>query len=387
MQMLTLLGNAAEGGATLWLPESGGGFSDSVDPLFYFIYYVNVVFFVLVGVLMFLFAWRGRQKKSERHIVAEGSTHNTALEVAWTLPPLLLVLVMFLWGFRGYMDMYVVPPGGNAYVIDVEAYQWGWNFKYPNGGMTGGSNVTGDGVELHIPAGMPIEFRLSAKDVLHSFFVPAMRVKKDCVPGRYNRVWFEADASRVTPGNPVRYPIHCTEYCGQSHSQMNAILVVHHRDSFFDGVGMPDNQPVIEAVNTWNRENLTPVELGKQLHAQGAGCIQCHSLDGSRGTGPTWKNAWGAQHQMADGSQVLVDDAYILESIYYPGRKLVATYNNQMASYAGQLNYGDVRAIIEYMKTLADGYTGTPLAKWPEGYDGKKWIEADGMLNDEPPIQ
>ena len=355
-----------------WMPgdaDVAGGFAYTVDPLYYFIYWTSVFFFILVGALMFVFAVLGRQQKHERNEVRHGATHNTLLELGWTTPPLILVLAFFLWGFRGYIDMVNVPDRNGAYLVDVEAYQWGWQFTYPNGGVnSGGSNQ----VTLDIPAGRPVRFRLSARDVLHSLYLPEQRIKKDCVPGRYNEMWVEVPVSdAITPGGGYKdFPLRCTEYCGSQHSQMNGILRVWH----------PDDWAEREiAINTWNKPDadgtrLSPVELGKLVHEQSGGCVSCHSVDGSDGNGPTWKNLYNEQR---DGKPV--DEAYILESIYYPNAYKVPGPYGQMASYAGQLNYGDVLAVDAYIKSLTEGYDQSKIPQeWPEGYDGTTWLNDAG---------
>lgn len=374
---LTLLVAAAIGVVSLmvdWLPKPVGGFSKDVDWLFYFIYYVNVFFFLLIGVLMFVFAIVGRQGKSkeDRDRVVHGATHNTLVEVAWTVPPLMITLAMFVWGFRGYMDMVQVPQGGNTYTVDVEAYQWGWQFTHENGGTTSGGN----GVVLDIPAGQPVDFRLSSRDVIHSLYLPTQRAKKDAVPGRYNHMWVEVPAEQVVdkdgkPTDHADFPLHCTEYCGQSHSHMNGTLRVWRPEAWSKRFAQ---------LNVWNRDGLSPVEWGKMVHDQTGGCVACHTTDGGSGIGPSWKNIF---NQERDGAPV--DDAYIYESIYFPSRVIVPGFNDQMSSYAGKLKYGDIRGVIEYMKSITDGYPQDKiLAAWPQGYDGKQWLDATGQVAEPP---
>lgn len=357
-------------------PDIAGGFGYTVDPLYDFIYWTSVFFFIVVGACMFGFAVVGRQQKHQRNEVRHGATHNTLLELGWTVPPLVLVLAFFLWGFRGYLDMVTIPGGeGGAYLVDVEAYQWGWQFTYPNGGVSsGGANS----VYLDIPAGRPVRFRLSSRDVLHSLYFPDQRVKKDCVPGRYNEMWVEVPVSdQLQPGMQMEFPLRCTEYCGAQHSQMNGILRVWHPE---------DWAAQEEAINTWNKpladgSRKSPVELGKYIHEQSGGCVSCHNIDGEEGgTGPTWKNLY---KQDREGP---VDEAYILASIYYPGEYVLNPYPNQMASYAGQLNYGDVLAVDAYIRSLTEDFKGEIRQEWPAEYDGRTWLDAEGNAT-EPPLK
>ena len=364
-----------------WMPSDpaiAGGFGYTVDPLYTFIYWTSVFFFILVGLLMFVFAALGRQQKHQRNEVRHGATHNTLLELGWTTPPLILVLAFFLLGFRGYLDMVTVPDRNGAYLVDVEAYQWGWQFTYPNGGVNaGGSNQ----VELDIPAGRPVRFRLSSRDVIHSLYLPDQRIKKDCVPGRYNEMWVEVPVSEgmEDPEKPyLDFQLRCTEYCGQQHAQMNGILRVWHPDAW-------EAREI--AINTWNKPDAEgkredPIALGKVIHEQLGGCVSCHSVDGSAGTGPTWKNLYSEERAGQP-----VDSAYILESIYYPNAYQVPGPYGKMASYAGQLNYGDVLAVDAYIKSLTDGYDESKIRQeWPEEYDGTTWLN-DANEPVDPPLQ
>ena len=359
-----------------WMPLDGGGFSDDVDWLFYFIYAVNVFFFLIIGGLMFTFAIQGKQTDETKEEVVHGATHNTVLEIAWTAPPLIIVLAIFVWGFRGYLDMAQMPPqSADAYLVDVEAYQWAWVFTHENGAIVGGQNAS---AILDIPAGRPVEFRLSARDVLHGLYFPAQRIKKDCVPGRYNRMWTQVPVDRIPEGQDyVDFPLHCTEYCGNNHSQMNGILRVWRPEAW------PGR---LAELNIWNKENLSPVAWGQYIHSQFGGCVACHSVDGSANTGPTWKGIWGTDH----GGGRLVDEQYILESIYKPNAYKTPGYENQaMASYAGQLNYGDVQGVIAYIKSLSDVPADQIMQSFPadrEVYDGSQWIDDSGAIVEPPPL-
>ena len=224
-----------------WMPTSAGGFSENVDFLNGFILAVSYFFTGLIGFLMIWFCIKYKMK--DRSEVSHGAHHSTAIEVAWTLPIVVIVTFVFAVGFTGFLDMAGEPEGGtgNAYPIRAEAYRWGWNFYYPNGGSS---------TELYIPADRPVEITLESKDVIHSLYVPAMRAKKDVVPGRYNRMWFAADPTLVTAENPrLELDLHCTEYCGQGHSQMNTKCIVVHESQWDD---------VLEEVNKFNKDGLPP---------------------------------------------------------------------------------------------------------------------------------
>ena len=352
-----------------WMPESGGGFSDNVDALNGFVLFVCYFFTVLIGGLMVLFAIKFRQK--DKNEVAKGITHSTPIEIAWTLPPVLIVLIIFAVGFTGYLDMSTPPKAGNAYEIRAEAYRWGWNFYYPNGA----SNQT-----LYVPSDRPTKLILESKDVLHSLFIPAFRAKKDVVPGRFNEMWFQPDPSVVTAEETeAAFRLHCTEYCGLGHSKMNSYAVVVHESVWEDKLA---------EINVWNPEGKSPVELGAELYTK-AGCIQCHTDDGSAGTGPTWYNLYGKQnYKMAIGDDVpVVGLDYINESIRYPNRRKAEGWaSGNMSAYPEtQLNAGDVYALVEFMKTLAPSTypQGADLEAFPEGYEGKEELDTETPSGDD----
>ncbi len=342
-----------------WMPTDAGGFSDNVDTLNGGILLVCYFFTALIGLLMVVFALKFRQK--DKGEVAKGITHSTPIEIAWTLPPLVIVLVIFAVGFTGYLDMSTPPRAGNAYEIRAEAYRWGWNFYYPNGGQS---------TTLYVPADRPTKLTLESKDVLHSLFVPAMRAKKDVVPGRFNQMWFEPDPSVVSVENPeAEFRLHCTEYCGQGHSQMNTFVKVIHPSKW---------EEKLAEINIFNPDGLTPVEYGRYVYEQRGGCIQCHTIDGSSGTGPTWKDLYGKENYAmaipAGDVITKVGDDYINESIRYPNRHKAEGWaaSNMSAYPETQLTAGDVRGIIEFMKTISVHHQGADLEAFPEEYDGKE---------------
>lgn len=322
--------------ATFWMPPQGSTVAAEVDWLFYFIMYLCYFFFFLIAILMFWFAWKYRYRPGVAKPPPPPS-HNTALELLWTVPPLFVVLFIAYKGFTGYMDM-VVPPA-NTYDIQVTGRMWNWTFMYPNGHI--------DPV-LHVPKGVPVKLTLASEDVIHSLYVPNWRLKKDAVPGRYNQYWVEATQAG-------EFDVYCAEYCGRDHSKMITKVVVHETPEEF-ALWLAD-------ASKW-QDKLSYPQRGAQLYAQ-RGCNSCHSVDGTANTGPTWKNLWGKSHAMADGSSVTVDEDYIRESIFYPGRKLVAGYSNQMPSYLGQLAEDDVLAIIWYIKSLNDSFDKSLLPMTP----------------------
>ncbi len=314
------LGRDIEGG-TFWMPFSGSTTAGEVDFVFYFIFWISALFFALIVGLTVLFIVRYRARPG--HEAQPSSAHNTPLELTWSIIPSLLVMLMFWFGFKSFMNQY--NPPANAYEVLVTAYKWAWEFQYPNGYVDS---------TLHVPVDTPIRLVMSSQDVIHSFFVPAFRVKKDVVPGRFNKVWFEAT-------DPGTYTVFCAEYCGTSHSDMITSVVVHPPGEF--------ERWLDEAANFLDK--LPPVEAGKLLYEQ-RGCTQCHSIDGVDGIGPSFLGIFGKQHELVDGSTVIADEDYIRESIINPQAKVVKGYNPVMPTYAGRLKDKEIGYIIEYIKSL-----------------------------------
>jgi cytochrome c oxidase subunit 2 len=185
-----------------WLPEQASDAASGVDNLFSFIFWISLFFFALIVILMLVFVVRYRRREG---VEPEPSpSHNTALEVTWTVIPLLLVMVIFAWGFKVYIDMRTPPA--NSYEVQVTGQKWKWLFTYPTGHVD---------EELHVPVDQPVRLVMTSEDVIHSFYVPAFRIKQDVVPGRYSKVWFRATKVGT-------YQIFCAEYCGTGHSDMLA---------------------------------------------------------------------------------------------------------------------------------------------------------------------
>lgn len=308
-------------GAFALLPEQMSTFAHYTDDLFLFITALCLIFFVGITLTMVAFVVKYR-KRSDNDVtpVIKG---NHTLEIVWSVIPGLLFIVIFAWGFIGWSQLNVVPP--DALNVRVNGQKWSWSFTYPEGFTTG---------DLVVPAGRPIKLTMSSKDVIHSFFVPEFRIKRDVIPGRYTVMWFEA------PGVGEHYVL-CTEYCGTSHSKMMAKVRVVPQEEFDEwvssGGGMGDDVPL--------------AKLGELLYQQ-RGCVACHSIDGSRLVGPTFKGSYGKEHEFADGSKAVVDDNYLRESILNPGAKIVAGYPPVMPSFQGQLNDKQIDALIEYIKSL-----------------------------------
>lgn len=311
----------ANSDAGLWMPEQASTVAPDVDWQFLFILWVCTIMFVLVAILIAVFVIKYRGKPGQPS--QKSPSHSTALEMTWTVLPTLVVMVIFYFGFRGYMDMTAPPP--NAYEIQVNAFKWGWSFTYPNG------HVDSD---LHVPLNRPVRLIIQSQDVIHSVYIPVFRVKKDAVPGRYNYMWFQ-------PTMAGAFDLYCAEYCGKNHSQMRTKVVVEEPTVFARWLE--------DAANFVDR--MPPAEAGKILYER-RGCAQCHSIDGARLTGPTFAGLFGSDRPLTDGASVTADENHIRESILYPGNRVSAGFDNVMPTYLGRMKDNEINAIIEYIKTL-----------------------------------
>ena len=305
---------------SFWMPGQESTTAPAVDAVFYLILAVCAVFFTLVVGLMVFFVVRYARRPGVGP--TKTVTHNTALEIFWSAIPLLIVGVIFWQGFAAYMVMQTAPQG--CYEIRVSARQWNWQFTYPNGYSD---------ENLHVPVDEPVKLIMTSEDVNHGLSIPAFRVKMDLVPGRYTSTWFRA----VRPGT---YPLLCTEYCGDEHSDMLAAVVVHPQGEF--DKWLKDAADYLSSL---------PLDKAGEILYQRRGCFQCHSIDGTSGTGPTLRNVFGKTHSLADGSTVVVDDNYIRESILEPQAKIRAGYQPVMSTYQGQLSDDEITALIEFIKT------------------------------------
>ncbi len=320
--MLNIL---ADAGGTFWMPPQASEMAGEVDWLFFFIFWICVFFFGLVLVLLVVFSWKYRYREGQPML--DAPKHNTALELTWTFIPTVIVIVIFFYGFKDYLHMVVPPP--DAYEVDVTAHMWDYTFTYPNGQISNDTN-------LHIPINTPVVFVMSSTDVLHGFYMPVFRIKKDIVPGRYNRLWVQATKLGT-------FDIFCTQYCGQDHSSMRRKVIVETRDDF------------VRWVNNLSGGNMTPPERGHFLWTT-RGCNSCHSVDGTAtGKAPTWKDLYGTQVQTMDGMHP-ADENYLYDVIRHPNVHPIAGFQPIMPPTDGLVNDKDIADIVAYIKTLSGNY-------------------------------
>jgi cytochrome c oxidase subunit 2 len=300
--------------------SGASNFVQGVDLTFIIILGISVFFLVGITAVMIYFVFRYSRKKNPKATNIEG---NTKLEIIWTVIPLILVLIMFYFGWLGYRPMRQVPK--DAIPVKAIGMMWSWSFEYPNGKKSS---------ELIVPLNKPVKLDLVSLDVLHSLYIPAFRIKEDVVPGKNNYMWFTAQIEG-------EYDLFCAEYCGDRHSYMLSKVKV-----------MPEAE-----YEKWLAQSDIPADEHPGLTVlKQNGCIACHSLDGSKIVGPSFKGIYGHEVEVITNGQertVMVDDAYIINSIYEPNADVVKGYNpGLMISYKQQLKEEDVQKIIEYIKGL-----------------------------------
>lgn len=305
-------------------PEEASTFAPQVDALYVFLVATTVFFSLLIAALVIYFAIRYRRRdQTERPKPIHGSM---ALELTWTIIPLMICMVMFAWGANVYFRI-MRPPTGALEVYGV-GKQWMWKFEHANGQR--------EINELHIPVGRAIKLTLASEDVIHSFFVPAFRVKADVIPGRYRITWFQAT-------KPGRYHLFCAEYCGTKHAGMGGWVVV-----------MPPAE-----FETWlagGPQNGSPVASGQKLFTD-LGCVTCHKMD-TTGRGPVLQGLFGKTVHLANNQTVAADENYIRESILNPQAKIVVGFDPVMPTFQGQISEEGLLQLIAYIKSL-----GTPQAQ------------------------
>ena len=310
-----------------WLPEEASNLAGKVDNVLLVVTVVSVFFFLLISVFLVYYALKYRRRSEDDH--TPYITGNIVIEVIWTVVPSILLMVFFAWGYIEFVHMKTPPQ--DATEVNVTARQWMWEFEYYDGKKTIN--------ELYVQKDRPVRMVMQSEDVIHSFFVPAFRVKQDVLPGRYTQLWF-------TPTKAGDFDLFCAEYCGTGHSQMRATVHVLSPEAFSrwmnKGKGGTEEAQAAE---------LSPQERGKKVY-QEKGCSACHSVDGSPIVGPTFKGLFGHKVELESGETITADENYIRHSILEPQAQIVKGYQPVMPSFKGKLTDKEITGVIEYIKSL-----------------------------------
>lgn len=296
--------------------------AEGVDRTFVLIFTIAFIFITGITAFMIYTVIHFSRKKGKKPMQFTGST---ALEIIWTIIPLGIVMLIFFYGWSGFSKMRKVPA--DAIPVTAIGRMWEWEFDYGNGMKS---------KDLVVPVNKAIRVNLKSVDVNHSLFIPAFRVKEDVIPGYNNYLWF-------IPTIVGEYEILCTEYCGLLHSSMLAkarVLDQEQYDKWF---------------SEFKSAAVSPEPDGYLL-LRNTGCIACHSLDGSKLVGPSFKNLYGQERSVLSGTSektVTANEEYIKNSIYDPGYEIVVGYNKGlMQSYKNVLKETDIQIITDYLKTL-----------------------------------
>ncbi len=301
-------------------PEKASTIAGRVDDLYFFLVSVSAFFSILIFAAVFYFAVKYRRRSpDERPKPISGSI---GLETLWSVIPFILTMIMFGWGATLYFRNARAPLG--TVEVYVVGKQWMWKLQHPEGAR--------EINELHVPVGVPVRLIMTSEDVIHSFFVPAFRIKQDVLPGRYTTMWFQ-------PTRAGKYHLFCAEYCGNQHSGMIGWVEV---------MSPADYQNWLAA----NSPGESMAAAGRALY-QRLDCGSCHTPDG-QGRGPSLQNLLGRRFTLESGQAAVADEDYLRESILTPQSKVVAGYSPIMPTYQGQVNEEQVTQLLAYIKSLRE---------------------------------
>jgi cytochrome c oxidase subunit II len=300
----------------LW-PDRASSAAGNVDALFIFLLIVSGLMTLLIFIAVVYFAARYRRR---RGVLAEQIEGSTPLELTWSIIPLFVFMVIFAWGAVVYFKS-STPPRDSTEVY-VVAKQWMWKLEHAEGQR--------EINELHVPVGRDVKLIMTSQDVIHSFFVPAFRMKQDVLPGRYTVAWFRAT-------KPGTYHLFCAEYCGTQHSGMIGSIVVMEPAQFEAWMGGGTTGPLSAS--------------GEKIFAE-LGCVTCHRTD-SHGRGPNLQGVFGRPVLLQDGRTVTADENYVRESILDPGAKVVNGFKAVMPTFQGLVSEEQLNALVAYVKSLS----------------------------------
>ena len=306
------------------MPPQASSVAGEMDAIFLLLLALTIGFSILVMALVLFFAVRYRV--GSRANRSNPKHHDLRIELTWTIIPLILGLGVFFWNARLYARVFGKPPA-NSMEVFVIGKQWMWQMQHANG--------IRENNELHVPVGRPVKLTLISQDVIHGFYVPAFRIKRDVIPGRYNGVWFEAT-------KPGKYHIFCSQYCGKDHSMMEGWVVAMDPLDFEAWYEQGGEKSA--------RRGKTLVQSGEELYKQLA-CSSCHGATATR-QGPSLYGLYRSVVKLDNNRTVVADEDYLRESLLKPDAKVVFGYEPTMSSYQGQISEEQVLQLIAYIKTL-----------------------------------
>lgn len=296
-------------------PEQASTIAEGIDNLYYFLTAIDLFFTAIIFLTIFYFMIRYRRRSQQE--TPEQIEGSLPLEILWSIVPLVLVVVTFVWSTSLFIRN-ARPPEASTEIF-VIGKQWMWQLQHPEG--------VREINELHVPVGRPIKLTMTSEDVIHDFFIPAFRVKKDVVPGKYTSLWFQATKTG-------QYHLFCAQYCGVSHALMRGEVIVMEPQDY-------------ERWLSGSKKENSMAASGARLYDQYA-CITCHGA----GKGPAFNDLYMSKVRLQDGSTVTADETYLRESILFPSAKLVEGYPAIMPTYKGQLTEEQILQFIAYIKSL-----------------------------------
>jgi cytochrome c oxidase subunit 2 len=307
----------------LW-PANASAYADQVDLLLTAFTVLIVALSAPVFILMAVFALKYRRGRpaDRRHPI----DNSVGVETSWALIPFVLLLGFYVWATWLFVDLHRNPA--DALQIDVVAKQWMWKFQHPGGQREINT--------LHVPTGEPVVLTMASEDVIHSLYIPALRIKQDVVPGRYTTLHFTAD-------RPGSWRLECAEFCGTDHSVMGGTFIAMTPEDYADWLSTASTDATLAAA-------------GAEIF-RARGCSGCHGPS-STVHAPPLAGLYGGPVPLADGSVVTADDQYIRDSILLPQKQIAAGYPAIMPTFANQLSEEDVLKLVAYVKSLADDAPG-----------------------------
>lgn len=299
-------------------PPAASTIAGGVDKLYYVLTGITAFFTVLIFSIIFYFMVKYRRRSDEEH--APPTHTSMALELTWTIIPSMICAVLFVWASALYVRNARPPAASNE--IFVIGKQWMWHVQHPEGPR--------EIDELHVPVGVPVKLTMTSQDVIHDFYIPAFRVKKDVLPGRYSSIWFEATETGT-------FHLFCAQYCGTNHSQMIGWVYVMTPTDY-------------AAWLAGGEQTVSMAQQGERLFSQ-FGCGTCH-VSGNSGRGPSLAGIYGKPEKLASGQTQVVDEGLIRQAIVNPNSVRVPGYEAIMPTYQGQIDEEQVLQLIAYVKSL-----------------------------------